>query len=664
MRLKQVEVRNFRLLKKITVNIEHNTTNIVGKNNSGKTAFGSVFRLFLDDRPLSFEDISLRCHKRLIDLYKLYKKINSLNGERISDIIQRHFPSVSLRLTIEYTNQDNWSRLKPFITKLDNNNEIKILLEYTPDLSINFFSEMDISLSQIGTVDDGKIIEAVENLISRFILKVRPDTDEVTAEPLKKENVLNLIRCHFIDAQRAVDDSSASKATKLSKVFQKHYDLKNGEDKALTQDLNTAVEGANDSIDLKLKDFFKNFTDSFSIFGFPGLQKQNLELKSDLDVSGMLKTNVKLYYNHENKYLSEKYNGLGYSNLIYIISQILSYQILNDKEARDLTLIFIEEPEAHMHPQMQDVFVSQINKFLKDKQFNVQLIISTHSSHIISKSELSSIRYFTPQNGRTIIKDLLDFDKKFSASEALKFLKQYLTLGECDLFFADKAILFEGTVERLLLPIFIEKISASLGDNCLKKQYVASVEVGGAYMDNFKEFLKFLDIKTLLITDIDSVAETQSKGEKPKTVYTSCPAENKDKIFTSNATLKNWLPKKELVSELIKAEEKDILDGKIRVTYQRPVDAKGKKCGRSFEEAFIIENNEYIFVNKDALLSIANNISDLANATDVLAQSYEIQRYIDKNSKKTNFAFDLVMVGQDQWSTPTYIKDGLTWLAK
>lgn len=662
MKLKTVEIKNFRLLKNVTVNVEDITTAIVGKNNSGKTAFGSVFRLFLSEKSIfSFEDISLGCHKRLFDLFKLYRKITLATREKVSEIIQRNFPKVSLKLTLEYSNQDNWSRVKPFITKLDNNNEIQIILELAPDSTINFFNDVSTVLTDITNPSEQQVLAVIENLISKFELKIRPDGDEVSVEDLKKDDILKLLRCHFIDAQRAVDDSSAAKGSKLSKVFQKHYELKNEDSKLIGKDLEDAVGTANENIDDKLKDFFKSFVESFNIFGFPGMQQQNLELKSNLDVSNMLKGNVKLYYNHANKYLSEKYNGLGFSNLIYIISEILSYQILNEKDERDLTVIFIEEPEAHMHPQMQDVFISQITKFIADKGFKVQLIISTHSSHIISRSEFSSIRYFSQKNRQTNVKDLFDFNREFSQNECINFLKQYLNLGECDLFFADKAILFEGTVERLLLPIFIEKLSAPLGANCLKKQYLARIEVGGAYMDKFKELLNFLELKTLLITDLDSVKKGQSSGAKPRTVYSACQVEAGDDILTSNSTLKKWIPGKEKISELIEANEASKVEGLIRVAYQNK---QNDKVGRSFEEAFIIENADYIFKNKDELLSIENRIADFSTANEILHASYDIQEHIDKNSKKTNFAFDLITTNQDEWLVPTYIKEGLVWLAK
>ena len=197
-----------------------------------------------------------------------------------------------------------------------------------------------------------------------------------------------------------------------------------------------------------------------------------------------------------------------------------------------------------MHPQMQSVFVKNIINFLKNVKLDAQIIITTHSPHILSASHLESIRYFTPIHETTtaIVKDLMDFNKKLIQNETREFLQQYLTLGKCDLFFADKAILFEGTVERILLPVFIEKIEKDDLSCALSEQYISSIEVGGAYMSKFKELLEFLDIKTLIITDIDSVAADTKEKVK---------VETGKGLLTCNVALKDWIPGKEKIDDLL-----------------------------------------------------------------------------------------------------------------
>jgi predicted ATP-dependent endonuclease of OLD family len=310
-----------------------------------------------------------------------------------------------------------------------------------------------------------------------------------------------------------------------------------------------------------------------------------------------------------------------------------------------------------MHPQMQSVFIKNIIKFFKAVQLDAQVIITTHSPHILSASQLESIRYFTPnhETATAIVKDLMDFNKSLTEEETREFLQQYLTLGKCDLFFADKAILFEGTVERILLPVFIEKIEKDHSGCKLSEQYISSIEIGGAYMSKFKELLKFLELKTLIITDIDSVQadSTKAKVEKGKG------------LLTSNVALKSWIPGKEKIDDLLceKVTQKSD-DGQICVAYQKNVALDSTTiCGRSFEEAFIIDNPDYIFNNKEKLFSIKNHLNKYQNSSEIKTKSFDIQDFIDRNKKKTEFAFDLLSINKDGWCVPVYIKEGLIWLA-
>jgi putative ATP-dependent endonuclease of the OLD family len=312
-----------------------------------------------------------------------------------------------------------------------------------------------------------------------------------------------------------------------------------------------------------------------------------------------------------------------------------------------------------MHPQMQNVFIKKIVKFLNDVKIEAQVIITTHSPHILAASNFNSIRYFT-HNQDTItasVKDLMKFNEDLPEKEKTEFLQQYLTLGKCDLFFADKAILFEGTVERILLPIFIEKVETE-SNKKLSEQYISSIEIGGAYISKFKELLEFLSIKTLIITDIDSVAKpgfTKNKVEKGKD------------LLTSNVTLKEWIPGKEKIDELLDDKIQKVSDdGMIFIAYQTTIDhvSTDIKCGRSFEEAFILENTEYVFDNKAKFQSIKNKLKNYNSSDEIKNNSFEIQNYIDENRKKTEFAFDLLSVNKNNWVIPTYIKEGLLWLAK
>lgn len=659
MKLTNAQINNFRLLENVVINIDKTTTSIVGKNNTGKTSFSKLFDIFINDKGFSFDDFSLKTHPVFRWIYKIHNRIDDDNREKITDWIRSKIPKISLLLTIEIDTSDNWSNIRPFNVGLSTDNEIKILFEYKPDNTDKLLTAIKEKIDKYSS--NGIETEPVDIFRQEFSdyykTVIQPFSETETTSPVSLKEVQNLIQSSFIYAQRAVEDSHSDKASKLSNVFEHQYKNKKRDDEDLTKDLTTTVDNTSNEINQKLKVFFNDFITSFAQFGFPNIDNEELELKSDLKVEKLFKNDVKLYYKHGQNILPENYNGLGYSNLIYIISKIIGFQEIYNESKASLCLIFIEEPEAHMHPQMQSVFISKINNFLTTRGFNVQVILTTHSSHILINSTFESIRYFTTKKRNTVIKDLKNFNPSINKEETLQFLQQYLTLGKADLFFADKAILFEGVVERLLMPIFIKKVD-EIKSTKLSESYISYIEVGGAYAHNFKELLEFLEIKTLIITDIDSVALTT--GSRPTKAKISDDAD----LLTSNPVLKSWLPNEENIKKLLfnSSDKKEV--NNIRVAYQTNFHETEVKCGRTFEEAYVIDNSEYIFNNKINLKSIKYVLKGYSTIEEVFNNSYEIYDFIDRNNKKTDFAFDLLTYNQDKWKTPTYIEEGLGWLAK
>ena len=660
MKLIKAEIKNFRLLHDVSITFDSNTTAIVGKNNSGKTSLPSIFKIFFSESEKSFpfEDFSLASHSNFIEAYNCYIKRTERNEEELIAEVQELIPKIQLILTVKYGEHDNWSNIQPFFTSLEEGDEIKILCEYVPISTKIFFKNLKESINGLDCNDKELIKKVKSHYEKNYKKSIRPYSESEETENISLATLNRLIQIKFINAQRILDDSNFESRSKLSKIFQNQFENENKSDEKTSESLLQVIDEATDNIDEKLKKFFSPFVTHFNTFGFPGIEREEIELKSQLDPKVLFKNNIKLFYNHDGMSLPEKCNGLGYSNLICIIAHILGfYSEIKDRK-NNVNLIFIEEPEVHMHPQMQSVFIKNITKFLDDVKFDVQIILTTHSSHIISASRFENIRYFKPNpvTKKTIVKDLMDFNKKLTEEKTKEFLQQYLTLGKCDLFFADKAVFFEGTVERILLPIFIKKMGSRDIPCKLSEQYISSIEIGGAYISKFKELIEFLGIKTLIITDIDSVSSDSTKAE----------VEKGKNLVTSNITLKDWIPGKEKIDDLLSEGKKEDGTSLIRIAYQINMSSDNSvKCGRSFEEAFIIENNEYIFNVRERLLSIQNHLKKYNSKDDIRSNSYSIQEYIDKNRKKTDFAFDLLNVNKDKkWIIPKYIKEGLEWLSK
>ena len=415
----------------------------------------------------------------------------------------------------------------------------------------------------------------------------------------------------------------------------------------------------------------------------------------------MLKGNTTVVYQQEDKELPENYNGLGYMNLISMIFDIdlIIKRMQRNKERKpaDINLLFIEEPEAHTHPQMQYVFIKNIkNLLLQGIQHKngikrkLQYIISSHSSHIVSDCDFDDIKYLTHpicdgsvERNAVIAKNLKVLQNEYDDDHKhyFAFLKQYLTLNRSELFFADKAIFIEGDTERMLLPAMMKKIDQECelegNEEFLMSQNISIIEVG-AYSHIFEKFLRFIGLrKCLVITDIDcckSVIKKDKNGKEgtyiEKTKYDAAD----DTIVTSNASIKFFLNNTKKVKDIL-AMYPTILSwniknkrwetderGYLRLTFQY-----GKKDTyqpRSFEDAFFSENEKFITENTFSSLH-PNSLEQFKSDKD----AYELAN--NGVSGKSSLAIEILLNSKKEgscdfsnWVVPTYIKEGLLWLRK
>ena len=441
--------------------------------------------------------------------------------------------------------------------------------------------------------------------------------DDISASLLKKEEgkqlLKNLVRVDFVDAQRNIDDDEAHRSNRLSIAFAAYY-KKNLEQAEAAKRANQVIDENNQKLTQHYEKHFDELMKIIQGLGVPSVNDRDLKIVSSLSPETALRGNTDLIYvdkekNHE---LPESYNGLGFKNLVYMAIQISHFHLqwMRTEVNRPLfQIIFIEEPEVHLHAQVQQTFISNIRKILieiaksnSNEEMVPQLVVTTHSAHILDTVEFAKVRYFRrcelegedPTKVKTFnasrVHNLRKFqpgtvkidEKQVSEEDAMTFLKRYLRLTHCDLFFADAAILVEGTVEKLLLPKIIEKSAPAL-----KQSYLTILEVGGAYAHRFVGLLKFLRIPYLVITDIDSV---ECDGH-----HIVCRADTKDAL-TSNATLKQLLNIKSVAElrNLGMAEKNQIEDDRfIAFQTECQVQKNGNQTsmlGRTIEETFIYQN--------------------------------------------------------------------------
>lgn len=660
MHLTLIQLRNFRLLHDIEVRIGEpgKSTICVGTNNSGKTSLAEALFLFTKERwkELSINDFSIASRADFFTVETAFLADPSVGQN--SQIP----PSISLTLHFIYSDDgDDLAVATDLLMDLNlDSREVALRIEFAP-------KDLDALRTAYRNQREGS--ESLHSFLGRTLhehygpryFKVAPASGE--SEQLNEPKVVQrAILVDYIRAQRHMSDDSSGPATRLSDLLHRHYTRHFEEDdESGHEELERTLRNQSADLTTKYTKAISPLLTALSKFGYPQKQTPRLSVRAELNSQSLFKDNTTAYYaadvpsaggaTQSVQELPEKYNGLGFKNLIFIILQVKSFRDAFEhwEGVRPRAhLIMIEEPEVHLHPQMQSVFIREILPFLDAPGAitRSQLLLTTHSSHIVADSGFDPIRYFRKRGHVAEAKDLLQFKEAQEAAagpDAVAFLAQYMMQTRCDLFFADKAILFEGSVERLLLPQMIRLVAVgSLAT--LLVDYISFIEVGGAYAHRFKSLLEFLGIPTLIITDIDAVGSNRKKCEVARATK------------TSNATLKSWLPAMELISALQGATDVQRTSARVRVAYQVS-DGELLPCGRSFEEAFIYKNSDWLHEHQNSLEGTADIIS-CENAEDLRARAYKIT---EKNFEKVDFALDLMLNGG--WAVPRYIADGLAWLA-
>jgi len=190
-------------------------------------------------------------------------------------------------------------------------------------------------------------------------------------------------------------------------------------------------------------------------------------------------------------------NGLGYNNLVFTAATLST---LRKSDQFSFRSIIIEEPEAHLHPQLQVLLLKYLSIVSAEKGGNeVQVIVSSHSPILASQAPVDAIVSIHETDGGDVVSvsiASLPFNEITK-----KKLRRYLDATRGELFFARRVLMVEGIAEVLLLPLLAY---ASGGD--LKKAAVTIVNVDGINFDAFLPLFgnNALRIPVAILTDGDA----------------------------------------------------------------------------------------------------------------------------------------------------------------
>lgn len=353
-----------------------------------------------------------------------------------------------------------------------------------------------------GVHDEAKLTFIAKNQESRGRFKHHTYGGHEFTKPLDPET-LDLIHCVYLpplrDAESKLREGRQSRLARLLKALcRKELDAarRAGSQTALEHRVGEFNRELSQSDDFAIKLANQRIGDSLKAALGMHLSQGTLIQFSEVSFSRIVEGLRLLYFPDltnadPTQFRSLEENSLGYNNLLYIAS-ILAELILEVEEDRGeetyLRLLLIEEPEAHLHPQLQLRLLRHLKTAAEAR--GIQVIITTHSTVISAAVSVEHLIHLSNDGVPTAI----SLRNVGFPEQSRRFVDRWLDVTKSNLLFSKGAILVEGIAEAIVVPELARMVlhAQGKGRDCLEDYGVSVINLGGIYFKHFMQL--FCDV--------------------------------------------------------------------------------------------------------------------------------------------------------------------------
>jgi putative ATP-dependent endonuclease of OLD family len=523
-RLSRIVIKNFRSLKQVDIPVSEQVSCVIGENNTGKSNLIHALRICLD-----------------VTLSSTYR---ALLKDDVHSEVDRTKPFQVL-IGVEFTDfegNDNEEAM------LHGNqiaaNRARIFYRYRPKRKVREELENEDRTEDSLTPEDysWELVGGGNPAVEMTDIEWDDENDEIGASTVGLQYLQSFLVVYLPALRDVETDLLQQRRSPLARLIEA-----SGIPEAEQETLVAAVKTANDAIEASptVRTLSGSIDNAFKEVTGPAFA-MDIDLGlSDPSFPAVLRNIHVLLSNGALEDFEPRRNGLGLNNILYI-SILIEY--FKKRTALGKTageLILIEEPEAHLHPQLQLTLLEAL------LTYPFQSILTTHSTHVTAKAPLSSFILLTNKGDAAPCASVLS-DNDALAEADVNDLERYLDATKSNLLFARKVMLVEGPAELFLIPPLVKKIM----DIDLEREGISVVAIHGVYFGPFARLFQedCLPKKCAIVADADRDVEDAGDDEDEPEVPDVAALEGPFvKVFLGETTFERELTLEDNLTMLEKA---------------------------------------------------------------------------------------------------------------
>ncbi|TGM58557.1 ATP-dependent nuclease [Leptospira adleri] len=482
MYLERLVIKNFRSISELTLHFNKGLNIIIGENNSGKSTIVDVLRICFS--------IGSQRREIFVTQYDFYINKQSL----LEDI-----KTIEFHLFFKVENPEETAWFNELVV-IDDSGDQSLQLHYKYNLDERRGLKK-VKYNIWGGAYEGQVVspEVLSLLYSVYLDALRDAEQHL--RPIRGNRLGQFYANIQVDSDKKIDkEKKQAIANNLKLSIDKDENwrthVESGKSKINEHLQATSYINHDPKIDI-----------DFLAYDFNKLV-DNLKMQIPVYTESLIGEDKT-----KQKYFDLFQNGLGYNNLIYAATVLGDLKQRKEIERESYISLLIEEPEAHLHPQLQAIFFNYLSTL--DKNIGIQIFITSHSPSITSKADVDSI-IVLEKNDST---NALSLSRSSLQPHNKNYLKKFLDTTRSQMLFAKGSILVEGISEALLLPVF----SVMIGEKYnIEKNGIELVNINGVSFEHFAILYnsddenKRLRSKCSIVTDDDMDAETEEVSSRAK----------------------------------------------------------------------------------------------------------------------------------------------------